>query len=275
MIKESLKQTSKCPFKHQEQGQSWEQLPSMDRNIKGKNPRKWTVSNIGRNIGWCLETYQRKHRGQARRCKLLLCLASSVSPSIQWGAVAYVGYFFLIICWLFKKLVKRSFVVLTGLGKHYICPIESKWWSLYQSKKTNISHFFVFSVFSCKTLMEPASCCPRNKSSGQCSTLCLCRSWLTHEESEKSILSQKIQASVFWTLEDSGKGIFWRGIDFPGPWKVRILRSCVVELRVLQNPPATEFYFWLLKGGYFRVDQHGLAYLQISCCLDYKLVDTF
>ena len=142
-------------------------------------------------------------------------------------------------------------------------------------QKKEKSHFFVFSVFSCKTLMEPASCCPRNKSSGQCSTLCLCRSWLTHEESEKSILSQKIVASVFWTLEDSGKGIFWRGIDFPGPWKVRILRSCVVELRVLQNPPATEFYFWLLKGGYFRVDQHGLAYLQISCCLDYKLVDTF
>ena len=68
------------------------------------------------------------------------------------------------------------------------------------------------------------------------------------------------------------EGDFWRGIDFPGPWKVRILRSCVVELRVLQNPPATEFYFWLLKGGYFRVDQYGLAYLQISRPCD-KLVN--
>ena len=127
-------------------------------------------------------------------------------PLNSAGCCCICWIVFLIICWLFKKLVKRSFVVLTGLGKHYICSIESKWWSLYQSKKTNISHFFVFSVFSCKTLMEPASCCPRNKSSGQCSTLCLCRSWLTHEESEKSILSQKIVASVFWTLEDSGKG---------------------------------------------------------------------
>ena len=88
--------------------------------------------------------------------------------------------------------------------------------------------------------------------------------------------AQKCWVVVCWTLEDSGKGFFQHGIDFPGPWKVRwILRSCVVESRVLQNPPATEFYFWLLKGGYFRVDQHGLAYLQISSCLDYKLVDTF
>ena len=89
---------------------------------------------------------------------------------------------------------------------------------------------------------------------------------------------QKSWVVVFWTLEDSGKEFVWHGIDFPGPWKVRILRSCacvVVESRVLQNPPATEFYFWLLKGGYFRGDQHGLAYLQISTCLDYKLVDAF
>ena len=141
----------------------------------------------------------------------------------------------------------------------------------------NISHFFVFCVFGCKTLKEPASCCPRNKSSGQCSTLCLCRSWLTHEESEKLILRPKnCGRCVFWTLEDSGKGFSGMALTSQD-----LERSgyCVlvttVELRVLQNPPATQFYFWLLKGGYFRVDQHGLAYLQISCCLDYKLVDTF
>ena len=37
-------------------------------------------------------------------------------------------------------------------------------------------------------------------------------------------------------------------------------------------PHATEFYFWPLKGGYFRVDQYGLAYLQISRPCD-KLVN--
>ena len=111
-------------------------------------------------------TYQHRRQAQDHKCKRRLRRVSSAEPSIQWGAGAGCS-------WLYFEILEHP-------------------------------HLFVFLVLVCKH-SEPASCCPRNKNSGQCSTLCLCRSLQTHEESEKSTFSPKIAGRVFLTLEGSGK----------------------------------------------------------------------
>ena len=81
-----------------------------------------------------VETYQRKHRGQAHRCKPLLCLASSASPSAQWGAVTYIHICVLAsLLSIFEEIyAKCLFLTLSS----YIT------WSLHQLK--NDLHFTLF-----------------------------------------------------------------------------------------------------------------------------------
>ena len=174
-----------------------------------------------------------------------------------------LGWFLFVICF-FKK------------NAFSFCPT-------IQTKRPNFNFppFLCVSVRSVQNIDEPASCCPKNKSSGQCSTLCLCRSSQTHEESEKLILSPKIvaPAAVFSALEGSGKNFITFSCLVLASQDLERSGYCVLvfsRIACTTESPATKFYFGLLKGSYFRVDQHGLlAYLQISSWRDYKLVDSF
>ena len=96
-------------------------------------------------------------------------------------------------------------------------------------------------------------------------------------ESEKLILSPKnVGALCFGPSKTLGRdfssvALTSQDLERSGYCVLVTVLSNCVYYRIPQPP---KFYFWLLKGGYFRVDQHGLAYFQITSCLDYKLVDT-